>query len=184
MLHYTNFIILLTTGVSVAFQGISPLSQRQIQPNPRPNANYLAQMCSPIEYNFTLYRTPDERTAALANSPFPCDRAEYLVEACLANGTSPIDFLAEQECICPSSYWEVLGACRDCYLAHGDLNFTQEEITLKISSFSHAECDATPVQPFTNILNPTPINVTLAAMAPDIAIGTDRFPNQTAVSSE
>jgi hypothetical protein len=93
--------------------------------------------------------------------------------------------LAEQECLCPSSYWVASSACFDCYLVHGYINETKEDSNSRISSLSSAECLATspPIQPYANLVSTSTLNVTSVLLAPDDAIGTDRFPNQTAVSN-
>lgn len=184
MVQYKNLVVLLTIGMSAAFENTLPLTLRQIRPTPHPNQNYLYQMCYPNLANVSLLVGSDaaeKRLQIMANSPFPCERSNYIIYACLANGTSAIDFLAEQECICPSSLWELETACTDCYLAHGYQNTTREESDADISSLSQAECTATPVQPFTNLFSS--VNASQALTTPDVVLGSDRFPNQTAVSS-
>ncbi|TGO66160.1 hypothetical protein BELL_0976g00040 [Botrytis elliptica] len=184
MVQYKNLILFLTVGISAAFENSLPLALRQIRPTPHPNENYLYQMCYPNLANISLLvgsNGAEKRLQIMANSPFPCERSNYIIYACLANGTSPIDFLAEQECICPSSLWELETACTDCYLAHGYQNITREESDASISSLSQAECTATPVQPFTNFFSG--VDASQALTTPDVVLGSDRFPNQTAVSN-
>ncbi|KAK6595644.1 hypothetical protein H4I96_09963 [Botrytis cinerea] len=182
MVQYKTLIFLLTIGMSAAFESTLPLALRQVEETPHPNQNYLYEMCFPNLSNVSLVRSSaGKRLEIMANSPFPCERSNYIIYACLANGTSPIDFLAEQECICPSSLWELEAACTDCYLAHGYQNTTREESDAAISSLSQAECTATPVQPFTNFFSS--LNPTEALTTPDAVLGTDKFPNQTAVSN-
>ncbi|KAF7879775.1 uncharacterized protein EAF02_007945 [Botrytis sinoallii] len=184
MVQYKNLILFLTVGMSAAFENSLPLALRQIRPTPHPNENYLYQMCYPNLANISLLigsNGAEKRLQIMANSPFPCERSNYIIYACLANGTSPIDFLAEQECICPSSLWELETACTDCYLAHGYQNITREESDASISSLSQAECTATPVQPFTNFFSS--VDASQALTTPDVVLGSDRFPNQTAVSN-
>ncbi|TGO37230.1 hypothetical protein BHYA_0102g00160 [Botrytis hyacinthi] len=184
MVQYKHLVLLLTIGMSIAFENTIPLALRQIKPTPHPNENYLYQMCYPNLANVSLlvgFNAAEKRLQILANSPFPCERSNYIIYACLANGTSAIDFLAEQECICPSSLWELEAACTDCYLAHGYENITREESDASISSLSQAECTATPVQPFTNFFSS--VDASQALTTPDVLLGSDRFPNQTAVSN-
>ncbi|TGO19992.1 hypothetical protein BPAE_0323g00060 [Botrytis paeoniae] len=184
MVQCKNLIFLLTIGMSSAFENKLPLALRQTQPTPHPNENYLYQMCYPNLANITILvgsNAAEKRLQIMANSPFPCERSNYIIYACLANGTSPIDFLAEQECICPSSLWELEAACTDCYLAHGYQNITRERSDASISSLSQAECTATPVQPFTNFFSS--IDASQALTMPDAVLGSDKFPNQTAVSN-
>jgi hypothetical protein len=64
------------------------LSRRAIND---PASEYLTRMCSPFFLNILTTHV------SLANSPFPCDQESYLENICLANGTTEIDFLAEQE---------------------------------------------------------------------------------------
>ncbi|KAF7889009.1 hypothetical protein EAF00_009309 [Botryotinia globosa] len=184
MVQYKHLIFLLTIGISTAFEYKLPLALRQIKPTPHPNGNYLYRMCYPNLANVSLLvgsNAADKRLQIMANSPFPCERSNYIIFACLANGTSALDFLAEQECICPSSLWELETACTECYLAHGYQNLTREESDASISSLSQAECTATPVQPFTNFFSR--VDASQALTTPDVLLGSDRFPNQTAVSN-
>ncbi|KAM3073664.1 hypothetical protein ACMFMG_004451 [Clarireedia jacksonii] len=169
--------------VSIALLAGSSLAQSST-----PNTDYISKMCYPLYTNNTRFHdldlTFEERIPSLANSPFPCEQKFYISQVCSANGTTPIDFLAEQECLCPSSYWVALSACDDCYLAHGYLNQTKDEMSAEISSLSSAECLATspPIQPFLNLWY-TSVDISSLRNPPDVAIGTDKFPNQTAVSN-
>ncbi|KAF7935200.1 uncharacterized protein EAE97_008107 [Botrytis byssoidea] len=184
MVQYKHLIFLLTIGISTAFENTLPLALRQIEPTPHPNGNFLYQMCYPNLANVSLLigsNAAEKRLKIMANSPFPCERSNYIIYACLANGTSALDFLAEQECLCPSSLWELETACTDCYLAHGYQNITREESDASISRLSQVECTATPVQPFTNLL--PSVDASQALTTPDVLLGSDRFPNQTAVSN-
>ncbi|PQE18942.1 collagen Mcl1 protein [Rutstroemia sp. NJR-2017a BVV2] len=180
-----NFAFPFTMSIAL-FAGLSVAQDARV---PHPNSQYLSEMCYPLLTNITrtieLNITVDEQIPSLVNSPFPCEQANYILQVCSANGTTPIDFLAEQECLCPSSYWVAVKGCVDCFLVHGYLNETQEEDYARISSLSSAECLATspPIQPYSNLLYTTAINVSTVLTAPDDAIGTDRFPNQTAVSN-
>jgi hypothetical protein len=71
------------------------LSLAQDDPPSHPNNQYLSQMCYPLLTNNTriveLDLSPETRIASLANSPFPCEQAEYILAVCSANGTTPID---------------------------------------------------------------------------------------------
>jgi hypothetical protein len=151
-----------------------------------PAAEYLQDMCLPLFSNVSrtveLHLTGDDMVASLANSPFPCEQELYIGTICTANGTTEIDFLAEQECLCNGAFWDVSIGCDDCFLAHGYLGFTPSEALSTVSSLSAAECSPTPPsQPYSNLL---PVqNVTSAYYAPNITLGNDRFPNNTAVSN-
>lgn len=182
MTQTTKSLVLVTALFCITFS-----SALVTAVNYRPNALYLSEICYPLLSNSSrdveLHLTLNNKISSLANSPFPCEQADYIREVCTANGTTPIDFLAEQECLCTSSYWEILKGCDDCFIAHGDLDFTSDDSASKISSLSSAECLAAtpPIQPYSNLF--APVNISTVFTEADISIGTDRFPNNTAVSN-
>ncbi|PQE34102.1 Collagen mcl1 protein [Rutstroemia sp. NJR-2017a WRK4] len=187
-----SFRIYFAFPFTMSIALFASLSLAQDDRPSHPNAEYLSLMCYPLLTNVTRRIELDRQNvslagqvASLANSPFPCEQADYMLQICSANGTTPIDFLAEQECLCPSSYWDAVRGCVDCFLAHGYLNQTKDEEYASISSLRSAECLATspPIQPYSNLLYTTALNVSTQLYGPDDAIGTDRFPNQTAVSN-
>ncbi|KAJ6126827.1 hypothetical protein N7523_002439 [Penicillium sp. IBT 18751x] len=122
-------------------------------------------------------------------SPFPCEQETYTKAVCTANGTTPIDFLAEQECLCTGGHWEAMRGCDACYYAHGyrgspsmSAAAYEHSTASYMSSLSAAECHVTPpYQPFSNLL-PSP-NYTSVEDSPSITLASDRFPNNTAVSN-
>lgn len=119
--------------------------------------------------------------SSLANSPYPCKQWLYLESTCKANGTSEVDFLAEQQCLCDGSFWEIENACDACYFAHGYQQVTPEEASTSRSSLSAAECSPSPpFQPYSNLL--PPINITSARLAPSWTLTSDGFLNNTAIS--
>jgi hypothetical protein len=83
------------TICSIFLPLISALSRRVIND---PVSDYLFRMCYPLESNATfMIQAGSLSPSTLANSPFPCEQSAYLLDVCLSNGTTVIDFLAEQE---------------------------------------------------------------------------------------
>jgi hypothetical protein len=155
-----------------------------------PVTRYLSRMCYPLQSNATrqniLHLTPSEVIPSLANSPFPCEQILYIQAICTANGTTELDFLAEQECLCNGAFWEAAAGCNDCVFAHGWQGETPAEASSALTSLSIAECEPSPpFQPFSNLV--TSINITSylisESTAPPLTLGDDRFPNNTAVSN-
>jgi hypothetical protein len=149
-------------------------------------ANYLQQICMPLVTNLTrateLHLNGTTMINSLALSPFPCEQQLYLGSICQANATDEVDFLAEQECLCGGSFFEVSAGCNACLFSHGYTLETPEEASSSLSSLSTAECNPTPpFQPFRNLL-PSP-NVTHAIQIEETeTLGHDQFPNKTDVS--
>ncbi|KAJ5125477.1 uncharacterized protein N7443_008547 [Penicillium atrosanguineum] len=157
-----------------------------------PASQYLEKMCYPNLSNATrgtsLQLSTNEIAASLARSSFPCEQEMYIEAVCTANGTTPIDFLAEQECLCTGGYWEAVRGCNACNYAHGyrgspsiSAAAFEHSTASYVSSISAAECHVSPpYQPFSNLL-PT-VNITSLYDSPSITLASDRFPNNTAVS--
>ncbi|TVY14682.1 hypothetical protein LARI1_G007858 [Lachnellula arida] len=169
--------ILLGALLSLAAAEISPRGDND------PAAAYLNQMCSPVYDNAVDSDGPNTNIlGSIENSPFPCDQSLYIFFVCTANGTTEIDFLAEQQCICTGSYWEALEACSACRFAHGSSDDSPEEADAPRSSLKTAECSPSPpFQPFSNLM-PT-INRTAYRLQPNITLTNDKFPSNTAVSN-
>lgn len=149
-----------------------------------PVAEYLFDICYPLYSNTTrrieLQLTGNEIYASLANSPLPCEQGIYIQAVCTATGTTELDLLAEQECLCEGAYWEALQGCANCYHAHGYQGSTPSEASSSIARLSRAECSPTPPsQPFSNLL--PAVNVTSVENSPPLTLGTDRAPNNTAI---
>lgn len=143
---------------------------------------YLLHMCFPLVSNGT------HRVMALANSPFPCELMNYFLYACSANGTSAIDFVAEQQCLCNGgAFWDLMEGCNDCFLSHGDNRNSSSAWAEHVSSVKAAECSvATPCQPFSMLLPPMPemgATTRWVDPYPNRTLGNDRFPNDTAASN-
>jgi hypothetical protein len=60
-----------------------------------------------------------ELIEAFWDSPFPCEQQYYLVVTFPANGTTPNDFLAKQQCLCEGSLFDTRVGCFNCHIAHG-----------------------------------------------------------------
>lgn len=152
-----------------------------------PVNRYLNEMCRPLWSNTTrntqLHLTINQEIPSLAFSPFPCEQTMYLEEICTANGTTEVDFLAEQECLCGSDFFKLTNACSDCWYAHGYVDgLSPAQVSSKVASLQTAECSPSPpYQPYSNLL--PPINITSVKLSPTLNLGNDRFPNMTAVSN-
>ncbi|CAI7619272.1 unnamed protein product [Penicillium pancosmium] len=151
-----------------------------------PVSQYLSRMCLPLWSNATrsmeLGISVGDQVASLSESPFPCERAMYIAAACTANGTSEIDFLAEQECLCHGSYWEAEAGCNSCHFVHGNTYSSPSKAASYLTSLSMAECTPSPpTQAFSNLT--PPVNLTALTEAPPMTLGHDQFPNNTAVSN-
>ncbi|RDW85309.1 hypothetical protein BP6252_02899 [Coleophoma cylindrospora] len=146
-------------------------------------SEYVNEMCYP------LYIGGGSQLAepnSLVDSPFPCEQELYLEAICQANGTTAIDYKAEQDCFCGSSYWDMMEACSNCFVVHGFPETSSDpaaEEALFVSSLSRAECTpATPTQPFASLISVTPIvSGTMTELI--ITLSNDQFPSQTAVSN-
>ncbi|KAJ5740585.1 hypothetical protein N7493_000457 [Penicillium malachiteum] len=152
---------------------------------------YLSDMCWPLFSNITrivdLHLTEKDLIPTLANSPFPCEQALYIASVCLANGTTEIDYLAEQQCICGGGFWEASRGCDDCYTVHGLVEHGKnrsEKMALDAStrsSLSLAECTRTPPNaPFSDLFPPLNYSKIFHYSPPTLT--SDLFPNRTEVS--
>lgn len=146
-----------------------------------PNRIYLDSMCIPTKAKLGWVPL-DELVAAMASSPFPCEQRIYLEQTCFANGTTTNDFLAEQQCLCGSNYFEALAACYDCQIAHG-LVVTPSGLasfSSAVSRHSTDECSASPVtQGYTNLFT---VNTSTGPF-PDATLSPDPFANDTSVEN-
>ncbi|KFY85828.1 hypothetical protein V500_08096 [Pseudogymnoascus sp. VKM F-4518 (FW-2643)] len=148
------------------------------------NQAYLNRMCYPLIQNLD-YLSSESLVAATENSPFPCEQEWFLSLTCMSNGTTPNDFLAEQQCLCGGNYFETNIACYNCQIAHG-LVVTlsnRANVSSAFSSLSKAECSASPVtQPYSNLF--PPFNFTSAwERRPSITLSSDKFPKDTRVEN-
>ncbi|KFY54086.1 hypothetical protein V497_07968 [Pseudogymnoascus sp. VKM F-4516 (FW-969)] len=138
-----------------------------------PNLVYLDSMCLSLA------------ASSMANSPLPCDQRVYLENTCFANGTTPNDFIAEQQCLCGGNYYEAVSGCYACQIAHGLIVAPSDLATFssEVSRLSTAECSASPVtQPYTNLfpsINATEYQETFT----DLRLSSDNFPNDTRVEN-
>ena len=126
-----------------------------------PDSAYLLDMCMPnmfdesrardlgIKFYVTSveegYREAAKLAISLGGSPFPCEQAVYIEYACHANATKPVDYLAEQQCYCGSTFWEADQACNDCLLSHGAKGPSKKDYGDRMYSFSSKVCATTPM---------------------------------------
>lgn len=146
-----------------------------------PNRIYLDAMCIPTKAKLGSVSLA-EIVASMASSPFPCEQRIYLEQTCFANGTTANDFLAEQQCLCGSNYFEALAGCYDCQIAHGLIVTPSKLASFSsiVSSRSTAECSASPVtQGYTNMFT---VN-TSTGPYPDLTLSPDPFANDTRVAN-
>lgn len=149
---------------------------------------YLQEMCLPTvaEYAYNVDSTVDNLIPSLHDSPFPCEQQVYILNTCVANDTTSIDYLAEQQCICGSNFRETIQGCGACYSAHGLTSETENTNEL-VSSIWTAECSARPTQAFQEILYSIAYRIASTASTPQSETTTtlenDQFPSQTAVSN-
>ncbi|KAH6681762.1 hypothetical protein B0J14DRAFT_577113 [Halenospora varia] len=181
-MHSSTFLAVFTALVSTTTAD-GNIGRRAVKD---PVATYLTRVCYPLFSNDTrdtaLRLRIKDIIPSLANSPFPCEQQLYIEDVCTANGTTEVDFLAEQQCLCTGGYWTAREACNSCFFAHGYQNETQEAAASQLSALSTAECSPSPpFQPFTN-LYPSP-NISTISLTPSLTLGNDRFPNNTAVSN-
>lgn len=166
-----------------------------------PVRKYLSHMCAPLITNFTdddtasfrNFTTLSDLDAAIASilafSPYPCEQAEWIRVICVANGTTEIDFLAEQQCLCGGAFWEISKACSDCYKVHGftGTNSNLRRDNAEWDALSTSECAPTPpYQPYTNLVSNGDIQSFFSSIqtrAPLTLGGQDQFPSDSAVSN-
>jgi hypothetical protein len=77
-----------------------------------------------------------------------------------------------------------MAGCLQCFLAHGFQlpGRTAQDLEADVESLSIAECAPTPAfQPYTNLILES--NITSIELSPLLTLGTDCFPNNTAVSN-
>ncbi|KAL3417496.1 hypothetical protein PVAG01_10506 [Phlyctema vagabunda] len=154
-----------------------------------PVREYLSEVCYPNLNNQTrraeLHLSANDLLPSLGSSPFPCEQMLYLNTICTANGTTEIDFLAEQQCLCNGAFFDVMAGCDACFFSHGSQASTPEEASSTVSSLSSAECSPSPpFQPYSNLLPPVSrINITELSFRPSLTLGNDQFPSNTVVSN-
>jgi hypothetical protein len=150
------------------------LLPRQIDNSDAPDPDYLKQthyldsMCTP---NFPPIDIDPDLLSSSLDLPFPCEVREAILADCLANGTSEIDRLAEQECLCGGALWDVWKGCDDCYFVHGVAIFDPADADAFRPSVSIAECSPTaPLQEF-NLLTATETALTLGPITGSATAG-------------
>ncbi|KFY08668.1 hypothetical protein V492_06025 [Pseudogymnoascus sp. VKM F-4246] len=163
--------------ISLAVALLAPLTLAQDIAEDHKNDIYLAKMCYPQLHD------PNSNSnwiSRVEKSPFPCEQRAYLNRVCYSNGTTEIDLLAEQQCLCGGNYFEAARGCQECYYAHGYVvpGDTLEKALSRLKDSSSAECSATPItMPYTKLYS------VATTLGPDATIISDRFPNDTAVTN-
>ncbi|TVY29210.1 hypothetical protein LHYA1_G002891 [Lachnellula hyalina] len=171
--------------LNIVLGTLLPLAAPELSPRGLndPAIAYLDQMCQPNVYNADHNSSgPIDILSAVENSPFPCEQSIHILAICSANGTSEIDFLAEQQCLCTGSFWEAQETCDACFSVHGLHIYSPEEVASNRSSLKTAECSPTPpFQPYSDLLRT--VDIASVRLAPNITLTNDKFPNNTAVSN-
>ncbi|KAG4438433.1 hypothetical protein IFR05_006086 [Cadophora sp. M221] len=141
---------------------------------------YLTSMCLPnyMEAFNNIDVSFEEMLPSLHNSTLPCEQEGYIYYTCMANGTTEIDFLAEQQCICGSNFLSANKGCNACYRAHGSPEGVEVPES-SVSSVWTAACSASPTQPFGAYFT----TANDQQFSPTSTLGPDKFPNNTAVSN-
>ncbi|KAH7305139.1 hypothetical protein BKA65DRAFT_520951 [Rhexocercosporidium sp. MPI-PUGE-AT-0058] len=150
-----------------------------------PSLAYLASMCVPnyFEAYNNMDISFDDFIPSLHDSPLPCEQETYIMYTCLANDTTEIDFLAEQQCVCGSNFRSAYEGCNECYQVHGYSEGIEEAVSI-ISSIWSAECSARPTKAFTEYwFSTAPGAYESQQLSPTTTLGNDKFPNNTAVSN-
>ncbi|OBT80276.1 hypothetical protein VF21_00577 [Pseudogymnoascus sp. 05NY08] len=165
--------LLAVCAKSVCVSGSTTVADRRVYPN----EEYINAMCDPL-LRF-IYGFQDAALAALANSSLPCEQSIYLNQICMSNGTTPNDFLAEQQCLCDGNYFEASIGCYDCQVAHGLVVKPSDRASYisAVSSRRKVECSAVPTQGFSNLF--PPYNITSQYLRSDLTLSSDNFPNDT-----
>ncbi|PVH78014.1 hypothetical protein DL98DRAFT_517008 [Cadophora sp. DSE1049] len=176
----TLLVSLMATS-AIALTHTGGLYRRELDEE---SALYLQEMCLPnvAEYINNVDSSYDNLIPSLHDSPLPCEQEAYIINTCIANDTTAIDYLAEQQCICGSNFRETFEGCNACYLAHGftsELEGTEE----LMSSIWTAECSARPTQAFTDLLYIAAETVSTPRSDSTTTLENDQFPGQTAVSN-
>jgi len=127
---------------------------------------YIASVCTP---NIT--------------SPVPpCTEIISIEEQCKPNNTSPLGYLAHQQCICNGGFFANWDGCLNCQYVHGSRSEAVVDAFKDIiASASSQLCTGTPTASFAAIFS------SLSEAAPQSASGaatstSDQFPSQSAVS--
>ncbi|KAK0110940.1 hypothetical protein ONS96_002524 [Cadophora gregata f. sp. sojae] len=147
------------------------------------SVEYLQNMCLP---NLGAYMDNNGPLGlifqSLHDSPAPCEQQAYILNICVANDTTAIDYLAEQQCVCGSNFREANEGCNACYAAHGYTSDVAGEAML--SAIWTAECSARPTQRFWDLIAGFAETATTASEdRRTTTLENDRFPSQTAVSN-
>lgn len=112
----------------------------------------------------------------------PCQAIITIEEQCQPNGTSSLDYIAHQECMCGGGFFSNWNGCQQCQYVHGARSeAVVEAFESIISSASVSLCTGTPTASFAAIFS------SIADSAPQVASGaattvSDQYPSDAAVS--
>ena len=164
-MHTTTLLTALAataSAQSLFAPGSSALLRRQSDNE----ESYIASVCTP---NTT--------------SPIPpCTAIVSIEEQCQPNNTSPLGYLAHQQCMCNGGFFANWNGCLNCQYVHGSRSeAVVDAFKAIISSASSQLCTGTPTASFAAIFS------SLSEAAPQSVSGaatttSDQFPSQSAVS--
>ncbi|KAL2068552.1 hypothetical protein VTL71DRAFT_14889 [Oculimacula yallundae] len=144
--------------------------------------HYLARMCYPnySDPPIDSSNSADYTIASLLHdSPLPCEQVQFIFNGCIANGTTEIDYLAEQQCFCGSNFLDAYRGCIDCSRIHG-FSEGAEQTLAQIDTVWTAECKSGPSPGFVSLFDEA---LPEQPETPTTTLSGDRFPSQTAVSN-
>jgi hypothetical protein len=151
---------------------------------PHDDTTYLQKTCFPNLMHSTLTY---DIIASLPQSPFPCEIMAYISAVCRANGTTTLDYEAEQQCFCTGSYATLFDGCLACFQTHGLAASAISSMASVNAVAMTAMCSTTPV---TRALADIDQSIVDAQQATQtgvsdhyITIVRDLFPSDTAVSN-
>jgi hypothetical protein len=110
----------------------------------------------------------------------PCVQIVNIEAECEPNGTSTLDYVAHQQCMCNGGFFDQWTGCLDCDYVHGGRSPAQVSAFQTIlSSASSSLCTGTPTASFAAIFSA----IEESNVIPDASGSTsDQYPSQTAVS--
>lgn len=112
----------------------------------------------------------------------PCQEIINIESACEPSGTTALDYLAHQECMCGGSFFSDWNGCLNCQYVHGSRSEAEAEAFSSIlSTVSMELCTGTPTASFAalfaSVTNTAPQQASGAA-----TVLSDQYPSQSAVS--
>jgi hypothetical protein len=165
-------------GFFIAKSGCSPPPQHSYLD--RRMGDPVTQLCYP---NYDEYIISGS-APSLIDSPYPCEVQAAMESICSPNGTTTLDFLAEQECLCDGAFFDVSRGCNNCFFVNGEGEYTPSDAAQYFSALSVAECNALPTQPFQSMSASFSPSFSSSASYPDSSAWptNDHHPTHMAVS--